>query len=392
MSLSFQDFAMRFWIVIVFIGVLFSPIYSQGNHNVSPKEVEQRIELLNKLTPINLVYNKDVQAYIDVYTVRRRDHLARIIGMSELYFPLFEEYLDKLGLPLELKYLAIVESALNPTAKSTSGAMGLWQFLYDAIRVVDLQVNSYIDERCDPTKSTIPATRYLKYLHDNFYNWDLALASYNGGIATIHDAIAKSGGKRDYWEIRSHLTQEMRSYVPAFIAVNYVMNFYESYGIEPITPKYRFDDIEFVLIEKSVSFKQLSQLLDIPQEDLSFLNPVFSKEFVPVLSSPVKFAIPKDKVSVYTERKGELYTENAPPTASLPAIGDTYGRSKVYHTVERGEFFHKIAMNYECRVEDIQKWNNLKTRNLNAGQQLLIWKRINSSPYFFVCEEQKVLN
>ena len=381
---------MRFLIAFVFIGTLFSPILSQDkdNYYVSPKEVEQRIELLNKLTPVDLVYNKDVQAYIDVYTVRRRDHLAKIIGMSELYFPLFEEYLDKLGLPLELKYLAIVESALDPTAKSTSGAVGLWQFLYNAIRVVDLQVNSYIDERCDPTKSTVAATRYLKYLYDNFYNWDLALASYNGGIATVHDAIAKSGGKLDYWEIRKHLTQEMRSYVPAFIAVNYVMNFYESYGIEPIAPKYRFDEIEFVVIEKSVSFKQLSKLLDISQEDLRFLNPVFSKEFIPVLSSPVKIAIPKDKVSIYSERKDELHTEKAPPTASLPPLGDTNGRTKVYHKVERGEFFHRIAMNYECRVEDIQKWNNLKTRNLNAGQQLVIWKRIETSPFFFVREEK----
>jgi membrane-bound lytic murein transglycosylase D len=175
---------------------------SDTEWKVSPQVVEERIKALDALTPMDLVYNKDVQAYIDVYTIRRRDHLARILGRAELYFPLFEEHLDRLGLPLELKYLAVTESALDPLAKSTSGAIGLWQFLFHAARMVDLQVTSYVDERRDPVKSTEAAARYLKYLYNNFHNWDLALASYNGGIATVNEAIYKSGGQTDFWKIR----------------------------------------------------------------------------------------------------------------------------------------------------------------------------------------------
>ena len=354
---------------------------------VSEKEVAERIEKLNKQTPVNLVYNKDVQAFIDIYTIKRKDHLAKIIGLSKHYFPLFEEYLDKAGLPLELKYLAIVESALDSKAKSSSGAMGLWQFLYQASRMFNLHVSSYIDERCDPEKSTEAATRYLKYLYDNFLNWDLALAAYNGGIATVNEAISKSGGKRDFWEIKKHISQEMRGYVPAFIAVNYVMNYYESYGIVPVEPALRYDDIETVFLEKSVSFRQLSDLLDIPIEILRFLNPVFVMDFVPVIYETVKFKIPKEKITLFYEKQNLLKEENGPVTTALRPVGDTCGREKVTHTVAKGEFFHKIAMDYSCRVEDIQKWNNLKNRDLLAGQHLIIWKPINQNKYFFIIDE-----
>jgi membrane-bound lytic murein transglycosylase D len=354
---------------------------------VTEKEVAERLEELNKLTPINLVYNKDVQAYIDVYTVKRSSHLAKIIGLSQLYFPIFEEYLSKAGLPLELKYLAIVESALDPKAVSPSGATGLWQILFHASRMFDLQINSYIDERCDPVKSTEAATRYLKYLYDNFHNWDLALAAYNGGIAKVNEAISKSNGKSDFWEIKKHLSAETRGYVPAFIAVNYVMNYYESYGITPIIPDYKFDDIEAVTLEKSATFKQISTLLDISVEDIRFLNPVYIMDFVPASVIPVQFSIPKSKTKLFLEKKEQLLMEKSPETAVLQPIGNTAGRKKTVHTVAKGEFFHKIAMDYECRVEDIQEWNNLKSRDLMAGQQLLIWKPVERQPYFFICQE-----
>ncbi|MDR2928889.1 MAG: transglycosylase SLT domain-containing protein [Cytophagaceae bacterium] len=366
-------------------------LFSQTGNDKHPteQEVAQRIELLNRRTPINLVYNKDVQAYIDVYTIKRPEHLAKIIGMAELYFPLFEAYLDKMGLPLELKYLAVVESALDPKAKSISGATGLWQFLYSAIRLVDLQVDSYVDERCDPVKSTDAAARYLKYLFENYYDWNLALAAYNGGIGTVNNAISKSGGKRDYWDIRKHITPEMQGYVPAFIAVNYVMNYYKDYGIEPVKPIYDFDNIEIVNLDKSISFAQLSALIQVSVEELRFLNPVYLRDFVPVTSPPIQFIIPKEKAEVYYTKKELLKAENNPPEALLPAFGDTRNRQKVIHTVARGEYFHRIAMNYGCRVEDIQKWNNLKSRNLMAGKQLTIWRRVETNPYFFVCGESE---
>jgi len=356
--------------------------------HVSEQVVAARIELLNKMTPMELVYNKDVQAYIDVYTVRQRDHLARIIGLSQLYFPLFEEHLDKMGLPLELKYLAIVESALQPKAKSTSGAMGLWQFLFHASRMMGLQVNSYIDERCDPVKSTEAAVKYLKYLYENFHDWSLALAAYNGGIATVNAAISKSHGKNSYWDIRKNITAEMRGYVPAFIAVNYIMNYYESYDIVPIKPAFNFDDIETVSIDKSVTFRQLSRLLNISIEELRFLNPSFIMDYVPVVTTPINIVIPKTKSELFYKIIDEIKTEKGPVVADLPPIGDTENRIKILHTVAKGEFFHSIAMQYGCRVEDIQFWNNMKTRDLLAGQKLVVWKRLEESPWFFVCETE----
>jgi membrane-bound lytic murein transglycosylase D len=355
--------------------------------SVSPKVVEERIKILDALTPMELVYNADVQAYIDVYTIRRRDHLARILGQSELYFPLFEEHLDRLGLPLELKYLAVVESALDPLAQSKSGAIGLWQFLFQAARMVNLQVTSYVDERRDPVKSTEAAARYLKYLYDNFHNWNLALASYNGGIASVNEALFKAGGPTDFWEIRQHLSAETRNYVPAFIAVVYVMTHYKSYGIQPIPPQYNYDDLDLIFLEKSASFTQLGRLLDLKPEILQMLNPVYLRDFVPVVSTPVRLLIPKEKTELYSKKRAELKEEGGPPLSLLPPIGDTRGRIKKLHRVAPGEFFHTIAMRYACRVEDLQKWNGLKSRNLMAGQSLIIWYRPPANQFFFIHQE-----
>jgi len=202
---------------------------------------ETRFKELDSKTPIKLEYNDQVKAYIDVYVVKRREHLSRIIGRSQYFFPLFEEYLSKYNLPLELKYLAIVESALDPRARSSSGAMGLWQFLYQASRMFDLKVDSYMDERCDPLKSTIAACQYLDYLYRNLNDWQLALAAYNGGLGVVKKAIERSGGKKNFWELQPYLPAEVKAYVPAFIAVNYVMKYYRNYDIEPIPYFISFD-------------------------------------------------------------------------------------------------------------------------------------------------------
>lgn len=347
-------------------------------------DIVSNMEKLDAATPLSLVYNQEVQAYIDVYTLRRKAHLATIIGRAELYFPLFEEHLDKMGLPLELKYLAVVESALDPKARSTSGATGLWQFLYQASRLFNLDITSYIDERSDPVKSTEAAAQYLKYLYDNFQDWHLALAAYNGGIAVVNEAIEKSGGERDYWKIRPWLSKETRGYVPAFIAVNYVMNYYHNYQIVPESAPFKYDDLGFVHIGQSTSFQQLGAVIDVPVETLRWLNPIFLKDYIPVIEAPVEIVIPRDKVLLYFEKRHLLVREAAPPVASLPRIGDTHGRRQLTHTVRNGEFFHRIAMDYGVRVEDVQKWNNLRTRHLLAGQKLIIWHKPDDEPLFMV--------
>jgi membrane-bound lytic murein transglycosylase D len=319
------------------------------------------------------VYNDRVQSYIDVYTIQQKDHLAEIIGRAELYFPIFEEYLDKYGLPQELKYMAVVESALDPTVQSSSGARGLWQFLYQASRLFNLRVDSYVDERCDPVKSTDAACRYLKYLYDNFQDWNLVMAAYNGGIAVVNDAIERAGGVRDFWAIRSFLPAETQGYIPAFIAVNFAMNFYMHYDIIPIKQPFNYDDLGFVFLEKSVSMQQLSSLIGVPVDTLTALNPLYTKSFIPVVNEPVQIVIPRDKVMIFLRQRTLFVSENQPPVAIKP-IGFTGNCEQIMHKVMPGDFFHKVAMEYHVRVEDIQKWNNLTTRHLDAGQILVIYR------------------
>jgi len=353
----------------MFLSTQLSVLSQPLNH----QQVAEAIEMLDRKTPVSLVYNERVQAYIDVYTIQRKDHLAEIIGRAELYFPLFEEYLDKYGLPQELKYMAVVESALDPMAQSSSGARGLWQFLYQASRLFNLRVDSYVDERCDPVKSTDAACRYLKYLYDNFQDWNLVMAAYNGGIAVVSDAVERAGGVHDFWAIRSFLPAETQGYIPAFIAVNFAMNYYMHYDIIPKKQSFNYDDLGFVFLEKSVSMQQLSSLIDVPVETLMALNPLYTKSFIPVVKEPVQIVIPREKVLLFLRHRTLLEPENQPPVSVRP-IGFTGNREKVMHKVKPGEFFHKVAMQYNVRVEDVQKWNNLTTRHLEAGQILVIYR------------------
>lgn len=345
----------------------------------------KRIEQLDRKTPIKLEYNKHVRAYIDVYTERRREHLANIIARAELYFPLFEEQLAKHNLPLELKYLAIVESALDPRAKSSSGAMGLWQFLYHAGRMFNLNVTSYEDERCDPVKSTEAACRYLAYLYQNLEDWQLALAAYNGGIGEIQKAIVRSGGKKNYWELRPYLPDQVKGYVPAFIAVNYVMNHYESHKIKAAEPLIRFNETDTVVIHKSLTFSQIAEASGTSMDMISLLNPSYTKEIIPVNELPVKILLPRKNILKFIQEEHKL----SPAQKPQANIGVWRMPSPIpsLHTVQRGEFFHVIAMKYQTTVDQIMRWNNLKSKNLKTGQKLIIYNQPQAQPFFFIREE-----
>lgn len=347
---------------------------------------QSRLDDLNKQTPINLDYNTQVQAFINVYTIKRRDHLANIIGRSEMYFPLFEEYLAKYNLPLELKYLAVVESALDPRAKSKSGAMGLWQFLFHASRMFDLKVDTYVDERCDPVKSTDAACKYLQYLYHNLNNWQLALAAYNGGIGVVQKAIERSGGKTDFWELQPYLPAAVKSYVPAFIAVNYVMNNYSRHEVKPTPPIITFNDIDTIYISKSLNFDQISSASGTSIELISWLNPSFTKNFIPANNNPTCVFLPKKNIVSFVKAEKKLESTSGPKVIFNP-VGDVSGREKKIHRVCKGEFFHKIAINNSCRVSDIIHWNKLKNKQLHPGQSLIIWKPKINKPYFFVVNE-----
>jgi len=337
---------------------------------------EYKIAELNNLTPIELEYNERVRRYIDVYTIERREHLARIIGLAELYFPVFEEMLDKYRLPLELKYLAIVESALDPRAVSSSAAVGLWQFKINTSKMFDLEVNSYIDERSDLYKSTEAACAYLQYLYRIYNDWQLALASYNGGPGVVRNAIIRSGGETNFWEIEPYLPDQTNGYVPAFIAVNYVMNHYKDHNIKPIRSPFIHLDVDTVKINQATSFKRIAEYIDIPVETLQYLNPAYKLDYIPKLKQGATVVLPANKVGLFVKNESEILDSNRKSEKfdhKMVLAGDKAGKIKITHEVSKGEYFHKIAIKYNCTIEDIRIWNSLPTNNLNVGQKLDIW-------------------
>lgn len=337
---------------------------------------EYKIAELNNLTPIELEYNDRVRRYIDVYTIERREHLAKIIGLAELYFPIFEEMLDKYQLPLELKYLAIVESALDPRAISSSAAVGLWQFKINTSKMFDLEVNSYVDERCDPYKSTEAACSYLQYLYRIYNDWQLALAAYNGGPGVVRNAIERSGGKTDFWEIQPYLPAQTNGYVPAFIAVNYVMTHYKDHNIDPVPSEFIHLNVDTVKINKASTFKRISEVTNIPVETLQFLNPSYKLDYIPKMKYPVTLILPEDKIRMFIRNEDAIYDESVAKkdfNEVVSEAGGTNGKIKIIHEVAKGEYFHKIAIKYNCTIDDIRIWNSLPTNDLNVGQKLDVW-------------------
>jgi membrane-bound lytic murein transglycosylase D len=337
---------------------------------------EYRIAELNQLTPIELDYNETVKEYIENYAVKRRGEFAKIIGLADLYFPIFDNMLDKYDLPLELKYLTIVESGLNTNAKSKSGAVGLWQFLLNTCELFDLEVNSYIDERRDPYKSTDAACRYLKYLYNTYNDWQLVLSSYNSGPGDIRKAIERSNGKTSYWEIRPYLSEQAKNYVPAFIASFYLMNHYEEHNINPEPPRFDYKNIDTLWINYAVSFDQISEITGISEDELKFLNPVYRRAFIPDLDKPALLTLPKNKIEIYIKNESQIIgnAKNTEDYYSLVSnAGSTGNKIKIIHVVKKGEFFHKIALKYNCTLENIKAWNNLSDNFLYPGQKLIIW-------------------
>lgn len=335
---------------------------------------EARLAKLNANSPFNLDYNSAVKSYIDMYANRKREVVSRMLGLARLYFPLFEETLDKYNLPLELKYLAIVESALNANAKSRSGAMGLWQFMYPTGKMYKLNVTSYVDERCDPYKSTIAACEYFKDLYAMFGDWQLVLAAYNGGPGTLNKAIRRSGGKRNYWELRPFLPVETRGYVPAFIAVNYVMNYTEEHNLFPVELKNTFLHVDTIHIKDQIRFDQISAVLNIPVEEIDFLNPAYKKNIIPYNENCYSLCLPADKIGSFINNETAIINYLRSPDRILELTEPVYVSKEhvKYHTVRKGEHLSSISKKYNCTVDDLKVWNNLKKVSLNKGQKLKI--------------------
>lgn len=337
-----------------------------------PILIESRLAKLNAQSPFDLVYNSDVQAYINLYTVRNRKSVERMLGLSELYYPMFEEKLDKYNLPLELKHLAVIESALNPTATSHSGARGLWQFMYTTGKMYDLEVNSYVDERCDPYLETEAACQLLQSLYSMFGDWQIVLAAYNAGPGTVNKAIRRAGGgKRTYWEIRPFLPRETQAYVPAFIAANYVMSYHAEHNLYAIAPRKTFYDVDTVAVKQQVTFSQIEAVLGISHDELEFLNPMYKLGVIPVsFTEPYKLVLPVSNVGNFVSNEQAIYdyikTDTAMTSLAIEAIKST-------HVVKKGETITSISRKYKCSVTDIRAWNGLKSNYLKPGQKLTIY-------------------
>jgi len=348
------------------------PVWSAG-------EVQHRLTVLDERTPFNLIYNQPVQAYIDLYTVRKREMSSRMLGLAELYFPVFEEQLDRYGIPLEMKYLAVVESALNPAARSRAGAVGLWQFMLPTGKMYGLHADSYVDERHDVYKSTEAACRYLKYLHGLYDNWEMALAAYNCGPGNVNKAIRRSGGQMDYWKIYDHLPRETRGYVPAFIAVNYLFSHHADHNIYPIAPAYCAYEVDTVQVCYPLDLAAVAVLTGGTVQELRDLNPSFKLGVVPDVDEPVSIYLPKDAAGIYVSNEEAMrYSYQAARATSatvatdaqLPAIAQETTEKK--HTVRRGESLGSIANKYGTSVSALKRLNGLRSDMIRPGQTLVV--------------------
>lgn len=357
-------------------------IYPKGNkfnfpHDSVPKYdeaiYEQRLKKIDAASPFDLQYNTVVKGYIEMYTTRKRELVARMMALSQLYFPMFEEQLDKYNLPLELKYLAICESALNPVAKSRAGAMGLWQFMYPTGKMYGLRVSSYVDERCDPYKSTIAACEYFKYLYGLFGDWQMVLAAYNGGPGTVNKAIRRSGGKKTYWEIRPYLPKETQGYVPAFIAVNYVMSYTAEHNLYSAIPKKTFIQVDTVEIKKQLSFSQIAKVLDLTVEEIQYLNPVYKKGVIPVMQGEKSFlTLPTSKIGAFIANEEKIYDYLKLDSLHSKTVLAAQETTKI-HTVKSGERLSTIASRYGCTVAELKQWNGITGNTVPTGKKLTIY-------------------
>ena len=342
----------------------------------SDSVVQARIKELNRNSPIELTYNQGVKDFINVYAVKKRALTSRILGMSELYFPLFEEYLDKYDMPLELKYLAVVESALNPTANSRAGAKGLWQFMYRTGKLYGLKETSLVDDRFDPYKATDAACRHLKDLYRLYGNWSLALAAYNSGAGNVNKAIRRAGGIKSYWAILPYLPRETRGYVPAFIAVIYLMNYPAEYNLYPIKPTILFEEIDTVLVKDALSFDQLNEVLGIPMDDLKFLNPTFKTDIIPATKETnYVLRLPQKNIPDFIDHEKDIYaykTKNGIEKEKLLAEIEK-AKERNIHEVRNGESLGAIANKYHCSVGNLKSWNNLSGTMIHPGQKLVVY-------------------
>ncbi|MEZ4801559.1 MAG: LysM peptidoglycan-binding domain-containing protein [Gelidibacter sp.] len=375
------------WLEELYSNTLYDTIY-QSIADIKFDEVDlpelptdtlkARLHKLSAKTPFNIEYNPALESVIKSYLKNRKSTLQRLMALSEYYFPLFEKELDNYDVPLEIKYLAIVESALKPRAKSRVGATGLWQFMYPTGKMYGLNVTSYVDERSDPIKSTEAACKYLAKLYEIFGDWDLALAAYNSGPGNVNKAIRRSGGYQNYWNLRPHLPRETAGYLPAFLATMYIFEYAEEHGFKKASSGYRYMETDTIHVKQTISLDQVAELMDLPIEELQFLNPSYKLDIIPYVEDEnYTLRLPRQAIGKFVTNEKEIYAyvqaELDKREKPMPQLFEEDTRTT--YRVKSGDYLGKIARKYGVRVSDIKKWNGLRSNNLRVGQNLKIYTR-----------------
>lgn len=368
----------------------------------------QRLQSMQ--SAVSLSYNNTVKNFIAMYTVRKPKQVAVMLGLANYYFPMFEEALAKYGLPMELKYLPIIESALNPGANSVASAVGLWQFMYGTGKMYKLEISTFVDERRDPLKATDAAVRYLRDLYNIYNDWHLVIAAYNCGPGNVNKAIKRSGNAKDYWKIYYKLPKETRGYVPAFIAANYVMNFYQSHNIFPKSPDFPIIT-DTLMVNDYLHFNQVSEVIGIPVEQIRSLNPQYRRDIIPASKEKrYSLVLPQDEISAYLENESAIHSHrrteffpnneivNPQNNYASKSPSDVKGRDKVIYSVKSGDNLGMISAWFRVRQSDLKYWNKMRSNFLKVGQKITVYVPEGQGEYYSHVskmsrsEKQKSLN
>lgn len=345
-----------------------------------------RLHVMNEMSPFQLECNEQTLKTIRFFVKKRRGFARVVLGRSKLYFDLFEEKLAEYNMPIELKYLAVIESGLRPQVKSRAGALGLWQFMYRTGKMYGLKENSYVDERMDPELATDAACRYLKKLYEIYNDWNLALAAYNAGPGNVNKAIRRSGNKLTYWEVRPYLPRETQGYVPNFIAAAYLLTYHAEHNIIPAEAKVHYYQLDTMCLKKGVHFESINKVLGMELEEVQRYNPIYKRDYIPYSEGQYCVTLPLEQIGQLVSLEDSLYQEEMDtyiqpkPTVVNNSRNTTTNTTKPpvttgnysYHKVKSGETLGLIASRYAMSVRELQRVNGLNSTRIYVGQRLKV--------------------
>lgn len=382
-----MDALLDLWYIKKQMGSLNIGILNDNNEGDCLVDAEVQSRLQQLLTVIPLTYNQDIRKKIELYVCKRKRSSSIILGLSQYYYPWMREIFDKYEVPEELIYITIVESALNPVAVSRAGATGIWQFMYKTGKAYQLEVNTFVDDRRDPFKATDAAARHLRDLYNIFNDWGLALSAYNCGAGCVRKAIARSGGKNDFWGVKPYLPKETQNYFPYYIAALYLVSYHHEHGIPfaDITIPFSVDTI---MVTKPLHLQQVAAVLEIDLEEVKILNPQYKRLVIPAYKEPYPLRLKNVDILRFIELQDTIYNynydEHFTPLkvyegffTGIPVNSSDY--NKVYHTVKQGENLSVIANKYGLSVVELKKMNNLNSNSLKVKQRLLVGYEYNKS-------------